>query len=177
MKPSRNPALCWLFVDTTGLHVTTDEVIGVACARGAFETYERFAPTHAVDWNELGQINGYHPDTWGPTADRDKRSLVAVQRTIAGSVLAGHSLILHGMFLRKLFQDVGLAYPSTGEKRIELERVFAPLYMIGLVEAVALGALAEAMGIHMPKPACAWDRLDVARDVYDRYFEALGLPT
>jgi hypothetical protein len=174
--PARHPDLCWLFVDTTGLHTDTHEVIGVAYARGSDEMYFQFYPTGPVD-SALEQINGYNPVTWGDKygIDRNALALVHVQRAIAGSVLAGHTLVFHGLFLRKLFGALGLAYPSAEQRRIDLPYMFAPLAMAGLVDGLSLGALCKAVDVPLPTPANAWDRLDCARQVYDRYFEVLGL--
>lgn len=180
MSPSRNPELCWLFVDTTGLVHERDEVIGVAYARGGDAQYMQFTPRKPYNHTELartlGPINGYNSDTWadeyGAALDI---GLGHVQRALSGATLAGHTLIWHSLFLRQALKEIGLGYPYLSERRLSLEVLFVPFALRGVVDGLSLGSLAKSMGVPLPTPANAWDRLSAARDVYDLWCQTLGL--
>ncbi len=172
MQPSNNPELCWLFVDSTGTDYLKDELIGVACKRGNDELYAQFRPSKPPP-AALTQINGYNCETW---EDWDKPAVIkCVADMIDNARLSGHTLIFHSLFVQKAIRDLGIYTPySSGFGRIQLENMFAPLKMVGLVDGLSMRELCASLDVNV-EGLGADSQLKRATELYDRFFETLGL--
>jgi len=113
MSLSRNPALCWLDVETTGLSDQDHEIIEICVVSEAGMFEKKFKPLGLCDPG-AARVNGYTPELWEAQGAEDWTldDLLEIGKIIDGKIPAGCNVSFDLGFLSAYYARARDAEPD-----------------------------------------------------------------